>query len=132
MNAAAVGFFGAIGALLRYGIGRYVGGWWMSSFPLGTLGINFAGCLALGWFSSWAAAQKRLPAWLRTGIGTGLIGAFTTFSTFSVETVGLVRDGLWGMAALYMMLSVIGGFALAWTGYELYQAQVRQRERRAS
>jgi CrcB protein len=132
MNAAAVGIFGAIGALLRYGLGLYVRDWWSSPFPLGTLLINLAGCLALGWFSSWAAARKGLPAWVRTGVGTGLVGAFTTFSTFSVETVELVRDGCWGFAALYVLASLAGGFLLAWAGYGLFQAQERRRDRRGS
>lgn len=128
-----VGLFGIIGALLRYAIGNWAGHWWPSStFPTGTLIINLTGCLLLGWFSTWAASKPGLPAWFRTGFGTGFVGAYTTFSTFSVETVTLMQADQIGLAALYVLSSFIGGLAFAGLGYGLYQAQSRSRAKGAT
>ncbi len=115
----AVGLAGSVGALLRYEAGLWTHSWWPFTFPLATLAINLTGCLALGWFTAWAARRPGLPEWLRLGIGTGLIGAYTTFSTFSVETLTLLRDGQAGAAALYVGASLIGGLAFAWAGFRL-------------
>jgi CrcB protein len=105
-----------VGALLRYSLGLLVHGWWVGAFPLGTLLINFVGSFALGWLTAWVNRVGNVPAWVKPGIGTGLIGSFTTFSTFSVETVNLMQQQLWGDAALYVGLSLMGGLFLAWAG----------------
>lgn len=123
MNIWAVGLFGSIGALLRFFIERWAGHLWTSPFPWGTLLINLSGCVVLGWFSTWTYSRSRLPAWLRLSIGTGLIGAFTTFSTFSVETFALMQDRLWGLALAYAAISMAGGIACAWLGYQIYRLQ---------
>jgi len=128
-----VGLFGIVGAVLRYLIGEWAQNWWPSSaFPTGTLIINLTGCLLLGWFSSWAAFKPGLPAWFRTGFGTGFVGAYTTFSTFSAETVTLLQGEHFGLAALYVLTSLIGGLAFAGLGYGIYQIQSRRRARGAS
>jgi CrcB protein len=116
MNYVAVGVAGIVGALLRYFIGVAIDSGSSMSFPLATLLINLAGCFALGWFTEKSSAWLGLPAWLKAGIGTGLIGAFTTFSTFSVETVQLAEDHLWAQAASYVLLSLWGGLLMAWLG----------------
>jgi CrcB protein len=112
-----VGLAGIVGSLLRYGLG-----WWVqqavppTAFPAGTLAVNLIGCFALGWFSRWALNTGRVPPRVHTAISTGLIGSFTTFSTFSVEMIRLFRQGLWGSAFGYAGLSLIGGLALVWLG----------------
>lgn len=128
MKLWAVGLFGIAGALLRYLGGLWVRDWWALPFPLGTLLINYAGCLVLGWFAAWAAFRPKLPDWLRLGLGTGLVGAFTTFSTFSVEAVSLVQTGRPGTALLYVLASGLGGFALAWLGYGIARRPRRQNQ----
>lgn len=115
----AVGLAGSLGAVLRYEAGLWAHHWWQSAFPLGTLLINLSGCLVLGWFTVRVLAWPVLPEWLRLGFGTGLIGAYTTFSTFSVETLTLLREGRPGTAALYVALSLVGGLAFAWLGFRL-------------
>jgi len=130
----AVGVFGMIGAALRYETGTAVGAMWPYPFPLATLLINYAGCLVLGWFTRAGSQWRWLPVWLRTGFGTGLIGSFTTFSTFSVETIGLLRGGRPGTALLYVVLSMAGGLLLAWLGYcagKLPAGRAARREGRA-
>jgi fluoride exporter len=114
-----VGFAGILGALFRYDLGLYIHSWWSKSFPLETLIINYLGCFILGWFTPWAKSRKNIPSWIRVGFGTGFIGSFTTFSTFSVETMELLQKGLWGTAILYVLLSLWGGLLMAWCGYSL-------------
>ncbi|MFD0710432.1 fluoride efflux transporter CrcB [Paenibacillus sp. GCM10027626] len=116
-NIMIVGLFGMLGASLRYLIGIGMRDWLAAPFPWGTLLINLAGCLLLSLFSAYLADRLRLAEGWRLGIGTGLIGSFTTFSTFSVETIGLMRDGMPGLALLYTLMSMIGGLLFAWLGF---------------
>ncbi|MGY1740514.1 MULTISPECIES: fluoride efflux transporter CrcB [unclassified Blastococcus] len=103
---AALG--GALGALARWGVGTALepspGGW-----PWATLLVNLTGCLLLGVLLG--AVFARLPdrAWLRPLLGTGLCGGYTTYSTFAVDVVRLVDDGAPGLAAGYVLASVVGG-----------------------
>ena len=117
MNYLAVGIGGVVGALLRYFIGMSVHIWWVSSFPVGTLTINLVGAFVLAWFNEKVNGSFRVSEWVRLGFGTGLVGSFTTFSTFSVETVTLLRQGDWGLAFLYVLLSLFGGLFFAYVGY---------------
>jgi len=119
MSYLVVGFAGIVGALLRYYVGEAVKFDWVYSFPLGTLMINFIGCLVLGWFSVWATTRPAMPTWLRLGFGTGLVGSFTTFSTFSVDVITLFHQKSDGLALLYISLSLFGGLFLAWVGSRL-------------
>ncbi|WP_409342437.1 fluoride efflux transporter CrcB [Paenibacillus sp. MBLB4367] len=116
---AIVASAGMVGALLRYGAGILVHGLWASPFPLGTLLINVAGCIALGWFLTRFSRYESIHPYLRTGIATGLIGSFTTFSTFSIETVELLREGLKQEAMAYVVISFWGGLLAAWLGSRL-------------
>ena len=112
-----VGIAGSIGTLLRYFIGLWVGRLGMLSlFPVGTLTVNLIGCLVLGWFAQWAETKRFLSPPVRTGISTGLIGSFTTFSTFSAETVQLFRLGRWESGIAYLVISMFGGLCLVWLG----------------
>jgi fluoride exporter len=117
--AFVVGIGGIIGALLRYWIGLSFAPVSQGAFPLGTFLINMIGSFFLAWLTSVASQSKALPQWLVTGIGTGVIGAFTTFSTFSVETAHLIQGQYYKMALFYSLLSLIGGLALAYLGYEV-------------
>jgi len=104
---------GAIGAALRFltgvGILRFVG----SSFPVAILGINVLGSLLMGMFVVFAAHRGLTQ--LNPFVLTGLLGGFTTFSAFSLEAVSLFERGVFGLAVLYVSLSVvlsIGGLVL--------------------
>jgi CrcB protein len=106
---------GAAGALARYGIGTAVG---PRDFPWQTLGINLAGSFALGFL----LRSGDLRGWSDVAVaavGVGFLGAFTTFSTFSVETQSMLRDGRAVTAIGYVLASVVGGVALAAAGYAL-------------
>ncbi|MBB6445452.1 fluoride efflux transporter CrcB [Bacillus benzoevorans] len=113
----AVGIGGIIGALLRY----FIHLWFMnlgSSYPAGTLCINLIGCFALGYLQGMAKVYS-LPGWLVTGVGTGIIGAFTTFSTFSMDVTQLIKEGFIIPACTYILASSIGGYFLAYAGFSL-------------
>ena len=111
-----LGIAGAIGASLRYSLGQFVH-WWVHGFPLGTLLINLSGSFALSWLNQ----QLHWPSAWRTVIGSGLIGSFTTFSTFSVETIKLLIQGQWLVSFTYSSLSLIGGLFFAYLGYRFAQ-----------
>ncbi len=83
-------------------------------FPLGTLIINVLGSFLLGLIVArfWSAA----PPWMRAGLGTGLLGSFTTFSALMVSVVALTGTGLWLIAIAYLVLSLVLGFGAAALG----------------
>ena len=116
MNYLAVGIGGMIGSLLRYGCNVLLSNI-LTPFPMGTLFVNLVGCFLLGWFTKAFMEKNILPTYISTGIGTGLIGSFTTFSTFSVEMVQLIQDGFLVYAFIYLFVSFFGGLLFAYFGY---------------
>ncbi|MCR8641850.1 fluoride efflux transporter CrcB [Paenibacillus sp. N1-5-1-14] len=117
MTTFYVGFAGVIGALCRYGLSSLANPSQAGSFPWGTLACNWIGSFILGFLSY--VLLKRLTDQLRVVITTGFIGSFTTFSTFSWETVQFMELGQYGAALLYVMISVIGGLGLCYLGVQL-------------
>jgi len=114
--AAALG--GALGALVRWGLGAAlphpVGAW-----PTATLVVNLTGCLVLGLLSAALFARHPGSPWLRPFLGTGVLGGYTTFSTFTVEAVQLAGTGRWTAAGGYVLVSVVGGVLAAAAGVRL-------------
>ena len=113
-----VGLGGALGAIARYLGVRWVqhlaGGHW---FPWGTLAVNVAGCLAIGLLAGAADARGILSTNQRLFLMTGILGGFTTFSAFGLETLHLARGG-YGLAAFgNVAASVLLGLGAAWIGY---------------
>jgi len=96
---------GAAGTALRYLVGSPVTALVQGRFPLGTLVINVAGGFLIGFFARWFLHMQATPE-LRAALTVGLCGGFTTFSTFSLETVGLIEGGLYVRATIYVLLSV--------------------------
>ena len=111
--------FGSLGTLARYGLQGLVQDRTGSLFPTGTLAVNLLGCLLLGGVGQYALAHISIPADWRIGVTVGFFGAFTTFSTFSWETVHLLDDGDWMRALLYSGLSFLGGLFLLKLGMRL-------------
>ena len=98
---------GAIGSMLRYGAGVFVGSLWRDPFPLGTMLINIIGSLVMGLFVGLMA--RMLPSWqneARLFFAVGVLGGFTTFSSFSLDTITMVERGQVVSATLYVLLSV--------------------------
>lgn len=125
MSYVAVMFGGFIGACLRFLIDEWVGTF--NGFPIATLCINIAGSLFLAWFYTITLERFPIHPHIRIGIGTGLVGAFTTFSTFSVETWKLVQASMFAMAGLYVALSFVLSVGAAGLGYFVATRQVRLR-----
>lgn len=120
---------GMIGSLLRYFVSLSTNHF-NNGFPAGTLLANLAGSFFLGWFTSRVIARNKLNPLLAGAIGTGLTGSFTTFSTFSVETLILIESGKMGLAIFYVLISAIGGFLLAAVGYKIGLGQQGRKEGR--
>lgn len=116
--AGVAGLGAALGALARYGTTRWVQTIYGNHWPLATLLINWLGCALLGLLTGWQI--NRL--WLVL-LGTGALGGFTTYSTFSHEVVMLLDQRRFVAAAGYLLLSVSGGLLLAagglWLGWQL-------------
>lgn len=91
---------GVLGTLARFGIGGWVHTWAEASFPWGTLAINLLGSFLLG-FALRGAELSALSPEIRGMITVGFCGAFTTFSTFTFETISLMQAGAWFRASLY-------------------------------
>lgn len=119
MTPLAIALAGALGALTRHGLGVLAG---PTAWPWPTLGINVAGSFLLGLVATWGSA--RLPGPLTVALGVGFLGAFTTYSTFSVQTVGLVREGRLGQAAGYVAASLVLGLGAAAVGLAAGRALV--------
>ncbi len=106
---------GALGALARYGLGGLAQGD-RTGFPYGTLLVNLLGCLIIGFLGYWTEVGIARPE-LRLALGIGFLGAFTTFSTFSLETLNLYLKHSPLTALLYVTLSLFGCLVMATTGY---------------
>lgn len=104
-----VGFGGIIGASLRFSLGIWTDSYWTGSLPLATVLANLTGSFLLGWLTEYAVQTKKLPSHFTAAVGTGLIGSFTTFSTFSFENIQLMMDSKWETAFVYTFVSLIGG-----------------------
>jgi CrcB protein len=110
---------GALGALSRYGLSGLIQRLSGAGFPYGTLVVNVLGSLVIGFVMQIGLNTDIIPRMLRVTITIGFLGAFTTFSTFSYETVGYLQDGAWLLASLNIisnlglcLLSTITGMAL--------------------
>jgi CrcB protein len=118
-----VGIGGGLGAVLRFAVSGVVGRWWSAGFPLATFLINVSGSLAMGVLVGVLA--RTLPAWqeeARLFVAVGVLGGFTTFSAFSLDTVTLIERGELGTAAAYALLSVAGAVLGLYVGLVLTRA----------
>jgi CrcB protein len=101
----AIGAGGALGSVLRYLLGRLIQGGTHAAFPVGTLTVNILGCALVGALSRYFLNNEVHPI-LKSALIVGFCGGFTTFSAFSIETVGLLSGGAVGKALLYVLMSV--------------------------
>jgi len=115
----AVAAGGAIGAVLRWlvasSVQRMAGG----AFPWGTFAVNALGSLLLGFLFVWLIERSTAGELVRLAITVGFLGAFTTFSTYSLESVRLLQEGAFGMALGNVLGQVVVCLTLTWLGVQL-------------
>jgi CrcB protein len=114
----AIGTGSFIGGILRYLLSQFVQSKFLSAFPFGTLIVNIIGCFLIGMVFGLTDRGTLTPEW-RLFLATGLIGGFTTFSAFSFETVGLLRDGQLLYASAYIVGTVIIGLLATFIGISI-------------
>jgi len=120
LNILMVAAGGAVGSVLRYlvsGLAQRASG--VDWFPLGTLGVNLLGCLAIGFLGGLVENREVFSPTTRTLLFIGVLGGFTTFSTFGFETFALLRDRQTLYAVVNVTAQVLGGLFAVWLGYSL-------------
>ncbi len=122
IQAMAIAGGGALGALLRFWVSTWIYARLGREFPWGTLAVNVAGSLLMGLFYILLIERLSLPPVWRAALLVGLLGAFTTFSTFSMETLNLIEDGALLKALFNILLSVTLCLCGAWLGVLLGRA----------
>ncbi|ASN04820.1 CrcB protein [Virgibacillus necropolis] len=112
----AVGIGGMIGAVCRYGVSYFIPP--ENGFPYATLTANLIGCFLLSFLLNQSVLKQKLSPELFLALCTGVVGSFTTFSTFMVETVLLFESNLI-LAIGYVSISILGGLLFCFFGYRL-------------
>jgi CrcB protein len=112
---------GGLGSGTRYLAGQWASAAFGASFPYGTLIVNLAGCLALGFIVQLAASGSVSPE-TRTALGVGFLGGFTTYSSFNQETLMLMSNGSGVTALLNVAVTLIGGLVAGLLGIALARA----------
>ena|SRR5436190_14296045 len=119
-TVVAVGAAGFLGAIARYGVEGLVSERTTSAFPWGTMVVNVTGSLVLGFlFAALIEGRIVVSPWLRTAATVGFVGAYTTFSTFSLETFRLFEDGAYLLAGVNAVGSLIAGLTGVYVGIVL-------------
>lgn len=116
MRLVWIGAAGFAGALARYLVGGWVAARTRGAFPLGTLVVNVTGCFLLGLLFTLFTERVLPHPTLRAALTVGFLGAYTTFSTFSLETVRLVEDGALPLAVANVAGSVVTGMVAVYLG----------------
>ena len=106
---------GAAGTAMRYGIGLWAAARFGTAWPYGTLIVNVSGCFAMGALVQ-ASSVLAWPATLRTALAVGLLGGFTTYSSFNYETMRLAQEGAATAAMANVAATLAGGILAGWLG----------------
>jgi CrcB protein len=119
MTWIAIAVGGALGSVARHAVNHVVHTHWLSArFPVGIVAVNVSGCLVIGLLAGLLAAERiAMRLHWREFVFVGLLGGFTTFSTFGIDTFLLARTHSPGQAALNVLAQVAGGLVAVWVGY---------------
>lgn len=116
LNLIVIGIGGFIGAVMRYLCSGWVYRLVGTGLPWGTLFVNVAGSFLLGFFLVFESTRLTMSPTIRNFVAIGIMGAFTTFSTFSYEAISLIQDQLYFKALAYILLNVVICITAAWAG----------------
>ncbi|MBB3934797.1 fluoride efflux transporter CrcB [Aureimonas phyllosphaerae] len=119
LNVALVALGGALGSVARYGVSVAAGRWLGVAFPYGTLFVNVTGSFVMGVLVAWLSRHLEMPPELRVFLAVGVLGGYTTFSSFSLDAVSLWEGGSQAAALLYVGLSMVGGLLALAAGLAL-------------
>ena len=111
-----IGVAGLAGTLARYWLSGWADSRWGATFPIGTLIVNLSGCLAIGFLFHATQEKYLVDPVIRSAILVGILGGFTTFSSFAVQTFNLMRDGEFFLAGVNLVVSNVAGLMLVWAG----------------
>jgi CrcB protein len=115
-----VGLGGSLGAISRYLVSELVARRWSGlAFPVATMSVNILGCLLIGFLAVLAQGSERISDETRVFLIVGLLGGFTTFSSFGHETFSLLEDGHAALAAINVVVQVVVGLLAVWLGVVL-------------
>ena len=117
-TAAAIALAGALGALARWGLDEWIerrGG----LFPWGIFAVNVSGAFRIGFLVTWMEPRFEQTTWLRSGVLVGFLGAYTTFSTLSLDSYRLLDAGHVGTALANTLGSLTAGLLAVWAGLRL-------------
>jgi CrcB protein len=121
---ATVALGGALGSVIRYMVAGAVQPAWWPGFPFGIFVVNITGGLVMGLITAMAALKLNLSAEMRAFLTTGILGGYTTFSTFSLDSAMLIERGAYGQAVSYVVgssvLSILALFAGLWLVRAVY------------
>ena len=123
-NLLFVAMGGAVGAMLRYGISSGIYTWFGRSFPYGTLAVNVLGSFAIGLLSILLIEKFDVPHEVRLALVVGVLGALTTFSTFSWDTLDLMQQGMMQKAFINVLFNVVICIGAAWAGVQWAKSMV--------
>ena len=118
-NFLIVGLGGAVGSMLRYGVQKIFQVQTVATFPTGTLLVNIAGCFLIGIL--WSLVSRSLT-WndeMKLLLMTGFCGGFTTFSAFTLEGIGLLKENRTILFVIYLTASVVGGLLATFIGIRI-------------
>ncbi|HKN82343.1 MAG TPA: fluoride efflux transporter CrcB [Pyrinomonadaceae bacterium] len=119
LRLLSIGFAGFIGTLLRYWMSGVVARRYGETFPFGTLIVNLVGCFVIGFLFYFFYERAFAGPTSRATIFIGLLGGFTTFSSFGLQTFTLLRDGELFFALVNVAVSNVVGLTLVWLGFTL-------------
>jgi CrcB protein len=121
MKIALIAFGSALGGVARYLLAGFVQRIASGTFPVGTMAVNVTGCLLIGVLAALFAGPHLVREELRFALMVGLLGGFTTFSTFGFETFALFNDGEFGLALLNVVATNAACLVGVWLGYRLVE-----------
>jgi CrcB protein len=118
-NILMVGLGGGIGSMLRYGVQKVFQQQSPGAFPAATLFVNISGCFLIGLLWGWLIRSSGWNEGIKLLLMTGFCGGFTTFSAFTLEGIGLLKENKPGLFFLYVAASVVAGLLATYAGIRL-------------